>query len=116
MSCTLLDAMDEGGDLVVDLPALLHEAGDLLDGVDDGGVIPPAELAGDGRVAEVRELAEDLHADLPGRHEGPAPAGAAELLDAEPEGVGGRLEDDLRCDPAGLAGREDVGEDALGQL
>ena len=55
---TALDAADELGDLVVDLLTLLHQRRDLLDGVDDGRVVAAAELAGDGRIAEVGELPE----------------------------------------------------------
>ena len=36
------------GDLVVDLLALAHQALDLLDGVDHGGVVAAAEQPGDG--------------------------------------------------------------------
>src|SRR5258708_4814163 len=50
---TRFDAVHEGGDLLVDLPALLHQPTDLVDGVDDGRVIPSAELSGDGGIAVV---------------------------------------------------------------
>src|SRR4051812_28679799 len=39
-----LDAVHESGDLLVDLPALLHDPGDLVDCMDDGGVIAAPEL------------------------------------------------------------------------
>src|SRR3954463_10336889 len=94
------DAIHERCDLVEDLPALLHEAGDLVHGVDDGGVVTPPELPGDGGIAVVGELAGHVHPDLTGLDERPAPAGATQLVDAESEGLGCGLEDDLGGDLA----------------
>lgn len=48
------DLQKKVGDLLVDLSALLHLAGDLLDRMDNSGVIAPAKDPGDGRVAVVR--------------------------------------------------------------
>src|SRR5262245_41783685 len=99
---TVADRFAELRDLVVDLPALLHQGADLLDRVDHGGVVAVAELAGDGRVAEVGELAEDVHAHLPGGHERPAAALTGDLVDAEGELLGGPLQDERRGDGPGL--------------
>src|SRR5581483_166808 len=115
-SHTALDALYEPGHLVVDLSPLLHEGGDLLDGVNDGGVVAAAELACDGRVAEVGQLTEDVHADLTGGDQGAAPAGAAEVLHTEAEGLRRGIEDDPGCDLARLGGEEDVGQDLLGDV
>src|SRR4051794_37234985 len=88
-SCTSPDLaagpndLDELGHLVVDLAALLHEGADLLDGVDHRGVVPPAVLPGDGRVAEVGQLPAHVHADLAGGDERAPAALALELLHRE---------------------------------
>src|SRR5450759_2743874 len=95
---------------------LLHEAGDLLDRMNDGGVVPSSELPPDGRVTEVGQFAEHVHADLPGGDQRPAPIGPAELFDRESESVRGSLEDDLRGDPSWLVGGDDVRQDLFGQL
>jgi len=55
---TASNQMEELGDLVVDLPTLLHESRDLLDGMNHSSVISTAELPGDGGIAEVGELAD----------------------------------------------------------
>src|SRR5688500_3994961 len=59
-----LDAVDELRDLLVDVAPLGHLVGDLLDRVHDRRVVPPAELPGDLGVAVIRQLPEDVHADL----------------------------------------------------
>ena len=64
------DLLDQLRDLLVDLPALLHLAGDLLDGVDHRGVVALAEDAADGGIAVVRELAGEVHGHLAGGDEG----------------------------------------------
>ena len=69
--------MDEVGHLVVDLLAFLHQPLDLVDGVDDGGVISATEQASDARVRQVGQLAEHVHRRLPGRHQRALPALAA---------------------------------------
>src|SRR5437660_3133518 len=92
-SSTVAEAEGEGGHLLEDGTALLHETGDLVDGVDDGGVVAPTELTADGGVAEVGHLAEHVHADLAGVDQWPAPALADEVVDADPEHVGRGIED-----------------------
>ena len=108
--------LDQLGDLVVDLLALLHQGADLLDRVDDRGVVAAAELPGDGRVAEVGEL--------PARRTWPTwravTSGRRRLLPlssstVKPNIADGRVEDQLAGDRPGLALAEDVGEDLLGQ-
>src|SRR5262245_50971595 len=59
-----LEPLDDIGDLLVDRLALPHLALDLLDGMDDRGVVASAEQASDARVAEVGLLTEDVHRDL----------------------------------------------------
>ena len=108
--------MDQFGDLVVDLAPLAHQRLDLLDGVDDGGVVAATELPGDGRVRQVGELAEHVHGDLAGGHQGPTPALALQVLDREVEHVGGGLEDHGGGDGPGLTVAEDVLEVVLGLL
>src|SRR5689334_9106523 len=63
-SLAAFDGLDEVRDLVVYEPPFLHESGHLLDRVDDRRVIATTELPGDGWIAEVGELPEDVHADL----------------------------------------------------
>ena len=60
------DTNGEVGHLLVHLVAFLHQFGDLLVSVDDGGVVTTAELLGDRRIGEVGEVAEQVHRDLPG--------------------------------------------------
>src|SRR5664280_1637851 len=79
-------------------------------------MVPPAEFSSDGRIAEVGELSEDVHADLPGGDERTAAVGPAQLLYGEAEGLRGGIEDDLGGDPTGLVSRDDVGKDLFGQF
>jgi len=51
-SSTASDQLEELGDLVVDLTALLHESRDLLDGMNHSRVVPATELSGNGGIAE----------------------------------------------------------------
>ena len=55
-----LDALDQFGDLVVDLLTFLHHPLHLVDRVDDGGVVASTELACDRRMGEVGEVADDV--------------------------------------------------------
>ena len=87
------NAAHELVDLVEHLMTLGHETFDLLDGMDHGGVVSPAELFGDPRVGEVRQLTEDVHPDLTGDDEWPPPTLAAEVLDGEAEHGRGFVED-----------------------
>jgi len=57
-----------------------------------------------------------VHADLAGRDQWAATARTAQLFDAEAEHRGGGLEDQPGCDPARLAGVDDVREHSLGQI
>ena len=53
--------LEQIGDLVVHLLALFHQALDLLVGVDHRRVIASSEQPSDGGIAQVGELAEDVH-------------------------------------------------------
>src|SRR4051794_40628374 len=97
-SGALSDAGHELADLVVDLPAFLHQRLDLLHGVDHGRVVPSSELPGDRRIRQVGDLAEHVHRNLTGGDERTPPALALDLLDGEVEHLGRRVEDDLRRD------------------
>src|SRR5437899_1910458 len=108
--------MEELGDLVVDLTTLLHEGRDLLDGMNHSCVISAAELAGDGGIAEIGELAEHVHPDLAGRDEWAPTAGTAQLFNAEAERRRCRLEDHPRCDSARLACVDDVRQHSSSKL
>ncbi len=96
--------------------ALGHLGADLVAGVHDGRVVAAAELLGDLRVAVVGELPEDVHPDLAGGHQGPAPARAAEVVDRPAEHLRRLVEDELGGDDPGSARREQVGEDGVGDL
>src|SRR4051812_14714809 len=85
MSAALADLVEQLRDLVVDLAALAHEGLDLLDRVDDRGVITTTELTCDGRIGQVGQIPEDVHGDLAGGHQRPLAALALELLDGEVE-------------------------------
>src|SRR5581483_6252967 len=67
--CAPLDNSHQLGDLVVDRAPFLHLIADLFDRMDDCRVISPAELASDGRIAEVGHLPHHVHGDLPGGDE-----------------------------------------------
>ena len=108
------DLLDQLGDLLVDLPSLLHLAGDLVHSVDDRGVVAVAEDPADGRIAVVREVPGQVHGDLAGGDQGPGAARAADGLDGEAVAGRGGLEDHLGGDAAGFAGQDEVGEHLLG--
>src|SRR5262249_1546020 len=110
------DAVDELGHLVVNLATFLHEPRDLLHGMDDGGVVPAPELAGDGGGAEIGQFPEHVHADLASVDQWPTPAGAAEVRNGEPEGDRNRVHDHFRGDLTGAVGVEDVRENLLGHF
>jgi hypothetical protein len=115
-SLAVPDAESELGDLFVDLTPLLHQAGDLLDRVDHGGVISTTELASDRRVGEVRQLSEDVHADLSGDHERPPTRWSAQLIDWKAKDLRRGVQDLLCSDSTRLARRDEVSEHRLCQL
>ena len=81
-SVAVADPDSEFSDLLVDLAALFHQTGDLVVCVDDGRVVTATEFPGDRGVRKVCERSEQVHPDLTGDHERPAPARAAQFLDA----------------------------------
>src|SRR5439155_4723500 len=109
----------DGGDDVVDrlleLGVLLEEGLDLLDRVEDGGVVLAAEAAADVRVGMAGELAGEIHGDLAGKGHGLGAGLGAEILGPDREDLGDPPLDVLDGDAA-LVGSPDVGEDFLGQV
>ena len=78
--------------------------------MDDGRVVATAEQAGDARVAEIGELAEHVHRDLPGGDERALATLALERLDLEPEDPGDLVEQFGVRARLRLGVREQVGE------
>src|ERR1700722_476101 len=83
------DLLGELGDLLVDLAPLLHLPGDLVDCVDHRGVVAIAEHPGDGRIAVVGQVPDQVHGDLAGSDQGTGPAGPADGLHGEAVAAGG---------------------------
>jgi len=83
-------------DLVVHLATLRDLVFDLLHGVHDGGVVLAAKVLADLGQRQVRELATQVHCDLPGRDKHPRPGGAGQLLHGDAEVLRG-LADDAGC-------------------
>ena len=80
------------GDLFVDRLALTHLAGNLLDSVNHGGVIAPAEEPGDARITQIGHLTEHVHGDLAGGHQWSLTTFALERLDFKTENPGDFLQ------------------------
>src|SRR5580698_2512984 len=97
-SSTPFDDVHELGHLVVNGAALFHLIADLFDRMNDRGVIPAAEFAGDGGIAEIGALAHDIHGDLAGRDEWTAPIWPTQLVDGESEDLGRGVENGLGRD------------------
>ena len=90
--------------------------GDLLDGVNNSRVVPVAEFSADRRVAEVCELAKQVHRDLTRDDERTPPAWPNELFDTEAEVFGADI-DDLACgDLPWLFGAYEIGQNGLSEL
>src|SRR4051794_27122496 len=115
-SCPALDELGELVHLVVDLALLAHQLLDLLDRVDDRGVVALAEGPGDGGVAEVGDLTAHVHGDLAGVDERPGAARGEQLTLGEAEHLRGGREDDLGRDDPRLAVAQEVAEHPLRQL
>lgn len=62
----ILDPRGDLGDEIKGGLVLAHEALGLVDSVNDGGVVAAAEETGNGRVAELGHVPEDVHRDLAG--------------------------------------------------
>src|SRR5664279_2904383 len=86
--------------VVVGLPALGHLGADLLGGVHDGGVIAAAERLTDLGQGEVRQLAAEVHGDLPGGNDLFGLHRAAQLVQRHREVLGGDGHDGGRVDAA----------------
>src|SRR5690606_5934293 len=102
--------------LVVQLPFLFHELGDLLRGVHDRRGVAPAEQLADLREREVGALAAQIHGDLSRLGDRLRAAGAVQVLDRELEVGRGRLDDVGRRDDRVLGLVDDVAQHALGEL
>src|ERR1700733_9890548 len=113
-ACT--DLLVQLGDLLVNRAAFLHLAGDLVDGVDDGRVVPFAEDPSDGRIAVVRELSGQVHGDLAGGDQWPGATGADDGFNGEPVAGGHGVEDHLGRDPPRFSRFDQMREDLLGLL
>src|ERR1044072_298080 len=83
----LLDARGELLDEVVDRAVLLDQPRDLGGGVDDRGVVAPAELLPDHRKRGVGELAAEVHRDLARIDDRLGRAVAGELLERDAEAL-----------------------------
>ena len=94
----LLGLREELVHQVVLLAILPHPLGDPVDGVVHGGVVAPAERAPDRRQRRRRQLAAEVHRDLPRVHEDLRPPGGAEVGLAHTEGLAHELLDSLDGD------------------
>src|SRR5210317_279308 len=79
------EPLEKVGDLLVDLLSLTHLALDFLHGVDHRRVIAASEEPGDTRIAQIGQISEHVHGDLPGGHERPLARLAPQRVDLEPE-------------------------------
>ena len=79
-------------------------------------MVAVAEGPSDLRVGEVGHVAGDVHGDLPGVHQRPAPAASGDLVEREVEHVGGGFEDGVDGDRrlGGVANQ--VGQHPFGQI
>src|SRR6478735_4791178 len=116
-SSGLLDPGCEVLNEVVHRSILRDQTGDLTRRVDHGGVVAAAELLADLGQRRVRELAREVHRDLPRVGDRLRAALAAELGDREPEPVGHRLLDAADRDRGySVAVWKEVAQDRLGEL
>ena len=81
----LLDSVGELGDLVIDRPALSHQLADLSIGMHHSRVIAAAKTLPTLWKAEFCQLAAQVHRDLAGIHQNPAPVTATEIFNRETE-------------------------------
>ena len=66
--------------LVVDVTAFGHQPTDLVNGVDNCGVVTSSKFSGDSWIAEVGDFPEDVHGHLTGGDEWTAPTGSDKVL------------------------------------
>lgn len=66
-----LQILDKHGDTIVGLAAFGHESGDLVDGVNHGGVVATTEETSDCRIRQIGKFAEYIHRFLSGHNERP---------------------------------------------
>ena len=91
-------------------------AGDLLNGVNNSRVIPVAEFSADRGVAEIGELAKQVHRDLTRDNKRTPPAGPNELFDTEAEMFGADVDDLARGDLPRLFRAYEIGQNGLSKL
>src|SRR5690606_17312576 len=89
----LLDSAREFGHLVVDRATLLHELRDLLVRVHDCRVIPVAEELADLRQRKIRQLATQIHRNVPRRRDRLGARRAVKIVDRELEVLRGLIDD-----------------------
>src|SRR5581483_7400050 len=102
LASLLLDPVRQLANLVVDAAALGHQLADLAISVHDRRMVTVPELLADLREREIRELAAQVHGDLPRRHQDPAAAATAQVVDREAEVCRGLGDDHAGAD-LGLA-------------
>src|SRR5439155_1133941 len=78
------DPLGQVLDLAIGASASWHEAFDLLDPVQDRGVVP-AEVLADLDQREAGEFAEEVHGDVPGGGQRTGPALGHQIIWFEPE-------------------------------
>ena len=111
-----LEALGELYDLVVHLLAFSHQLLDLLERVDDRGVVPSAELPGDGGERQVGLIPHHVHADLTSRDQRALAALALQGIDGEAEVVRSDLEHAIGREGLLLGLLQEVDQQPLGDL
>src|SRR5450755_1795054 len=111
-----VDQLAHSGDLAPKLVVGRRLAVDLVAGVEDRGVVPPAELGTDPQERHVGLFAHQVHRDLAGHDDRPVALLALERLHRHAVVVGHDPGDPLWGHLALLGVVDDVGQDRLGQL
>src|ERR1019366_6768404 len=80
---TVVQLLADGSHLTLETDVLTHDLGDLFNGGQRGGVVPPAEGAADDRERRLGRLADEVHRDLTRKHDVLVAALALHLLDRD---------------------------------
>src|SRR2546421_1431623 len=113
---TGVELLAQGAQVLLEAGVLTAELGDLLVGVQHGGVVLAAEGLADGREAGGGLLSDEEHGHLSGEDYVLVPTAALHLLQGDVVVGGDRLLDVLDAHRAGVAAGDDVAEDPLSRV